>query len=116
MKVRLAYVSNSSSSSFCLMGIKIPCNYSELWDRFYTDRRTLGLRLELESGMDDLGEDSCVIGFSPEKMRPEETLTEFKERILSEILLLPEDLRDQLGLPEDMTVDKLKWIKDQGHD
>lgn len=116
MKVRLAYVSNSSSSSFCLMGIQVPCNYSELWDRFYTCRRTLGLELELERGMDDLGDDSCVIGFSPEKMRPEETLTEFKERILSEILHLSEDLKDQLGLTEDMTIDKLEWMKDQGRD
>lgn len=101
MKIRSGYVSNSSSSSFCLLGIYMPENFDE--DKFYYG--TSKTFLEICNGIDKyLGND--IIGVNPAEMQDNETLIQFKERICQEF--------KKYGI--DVKTDELNWFIDGGYE
>ena len=101
MKIRTNYVSNSSSSSFCILGVNLINFFPEIEkgekdiDDIINDiERKMRLRnsissdrskISIEHGLGDYYEEDYFIGVSPEHMKEEETLKEFKERICSEL-------------------------------
>lgn len=114
MKIRNGYVSNSSSSSFCILGVELP-GYSEISgnvgnltrDRYdeIKDGAFDG-DLTMYSGIADYSEESTFIGKYPSSMKDDETLLEFKERILKEI--------NSIGF--EFTINDIAWYVDGGYD
>ena len=104
MKVRLGFVSNSSSSSFCLLGIYLPENFSE--DDFYDilDNKAFQTILYIENGIYNYY-DQKIIGVTPDRMKEDETLAQFKERICQEF--------KKFGL--DVKSSELGWFIDGGY-
>lgn len=79
MKIRQGFVSNSSSSSFCVLGVLITDEQYDMADSIpYKDRI-----LNTHCGIND-GDDSKYLGFDPYKMDENETLSQFKDRIVAE--------------------------------
>ena len=74
MKVRTGFVSNSSSSSFCIVGVTF--NNEEA----APDISDTHLHMEYAISEDDW----VVVGLPPDKMEDEETLLEFKQQIAAE--------------------------------
>lgn len=84
MKIRDGFVSNSSTSSFMIMGVSYDrdeimttFNVEDSYDvceKFDT--------LDVEFGYEC---DYAAIGLSPEKMKDDETLLDFKNRIVEEL-------------------------------
>lgn len=102
MKIRSCFVSNSSSSSFCILGIRLPENFDE--DSFYKNNKIDKKFLEFEYGIYNYY-DQYFIGVNPEQMKNDETLIQFKERICQEI--------KKLGI--DIKPDELNWFIDGGY-
>lgn len=96
MKVRQGFVSNSSSSSFCILGFtakdgeEIGYNKSEL--------------LRDENAISEW-DDTRYIGAWPESMKDDETLLQFKTRIIEEL--------KKFGIERE--VKDLGWITDGGY-
>lgn len=87
MKIRASFVSNSSSSSFCIVGLYLD-NKSELQDRFGVDHLNHikfpeDIKNKLETYSPE-GEDGWI-GISIFYMKEEETLLQFKHRSLAYI-------------------------------
>lgn len=102
MKIRSGFVSNSSSSSFCILGVEVDNEtYDKVSDLPYKERTST--TLDAQSGISY--EDVYYLGYSPEKMGEEETLSQFKDRIVSEAA--------KLGI----IIEKknLSWITDGGY-
>lgn len=93
MKIRTNYVSNSSSSSFCIMGVAMPVK-----EAFNTIRKALAIADDDIDAWDlmctfakefDIGwaegiaiyEDQIVFGWDATYMKDDETLKEFKDKI-----------------------------------
>jgi hypothetical protein len=72
MKVRLGFVSNSSSSSFCIFGIQYEKTYDE------AEEKVQGTGLQVHSGPYD---DGCFVGIDWSNIKDDETGLQFKERI-----------------------------------
>lgn len=84
MKVRNGFVSNSSSSSFCLFGIEAPSgeDYDSLEEKIDKSK----MKLEFHSGISDYSDDSYFIGLTPTAMKDDETLLQFKQRIVDALI------------------------------
>ena len=91
MKTRLGYVSNSSSSSFCIVGI-----VTELDGDFKRDKddcdydcdfvECICQNLDFHRGIYDYGDGCWIIGKSITNMKDDETLASFKKRIFQELV------------------------------
>ena len=102
MKIRSGFVSNSSSSSFCILGVSVT---SEQYDKVNSVRysnRTSDT-LDAHCGISD--DSSYYIGYYPGKMKDDETLSQFKDRMIAAFT--------DVGI----TVDKkdIDWITDGGY-
>ena len=101
MKIRTNYVSNSSSSSFCILGIVV--DYNEVG---YVDTDDLD-DITSYTGIDNYSEEDLIVGAAPNRMRDDETLLDFKKRILEQL--------HQLGF-KDTKLEDLDWHIDGGMD
>jgi hypothetical protein len=100
MKIRQGFVSNSSSSSFCILGVSVDNDtYDKVDSILFKDRI-----LDVESAINDY-DDSKYIGLNPSKMKDDETLGQFKDRIVSEAA--------KLGII--INKDEIDWITDGGY-
>ena len=130
MKIRAGYVSNSSTSSFCIVGVK--CGelyfnadmelfrsklegigfekpdvdmmglpellinlYHHLFGKSYHD---MFGDLEIVNGISEYNGD-VIVGLDISRMRDDETLAQFKERVLSELQKI-----GYLGIARDMEI------------
>ena len=94
MKIRAGYVSNSSSSSFCIVGIAVYSGeLGELFDlkEEYDDYHYYDFVKENLKGMDshrgieEYSSDSVIIGKHIYAMNDDETLGNFKEGIFEQL-------------------------------
>jgi len=90
MKVRTNYVSNSSSSSFCIVGVAIDSDdMGEFFDGFNPDEDELYEFLEgsltgeltFHRGLGEYSEDTYVIGTPIQAIKDEQTFKEFKQQV-----------------------------------
>lgn len=74
MKIRIGFVSNSSSTSFCVMGILEESAVIDDEERENLEKN--GIRVD---STDEFG-DWYVLGLSIEQILPDETMNDFKTR------------------------------------
>ena len=107
MKIRLNYVSNSSSSSFCIFGYKVDKdNLPENVDLNEIDNMEDLQLVEVFNGLQDY-QDETFIGAEIYKMKDEETLKEFRYEILNEV--------HKIGF-KDASINDIKLYQDCGWD
>jgi len=102
MKIRTSFVSNSSSTSFCIYGISTSSSKD--------------LPTEVETTLNDLGlncyyepyNDTIYIGMSLTKIKDNETFAQFKERV--------EKIFAKSGLPKETISGKYEVIEDSWYD
>jgi hypothetical protein len=102
MKIRTGFVSNSSSSSFCILGKSIS---QELYNKIEGRLDASYNGLITKCAINDW-DDSKYIGMNPNKMNNDETLIQFKQRIVLEINKLTD---------EPVNINDLEWITDGGY-
>lgn len=103
MKIRQGFVSNSSSSSFCLLGVNLREGVSdEVYDKVYKSDW-----LDIEEGLEDI--EGVVIGISPNRMLENKDVT---VRMVLDSLVF--ELNKCLDTP--VTVDDIRVYSDQGYD
>ncbi len=93
MKQRFGFVSNSSSSSFCIVGIIINNGeLSNLFDggeEYYNDYYEFACNclngLDEHYGIDNYAEDSVIVGKKITKMKGDQTLNDFKKEIFEQL-------------------------------
>jgi len=96
-KYRSGFVSNSSSSSFCILGKEVS---NEIYEKIGDSDST---KLKTESSISV--EDVYYAGAHPEDMKDDETLSQFKQRIVSGF--------EAENIPS--TVSELSWHTDGGY-
>lgn len=86
MKKRLGFVSNSSSSSFCIYGIEIA--YSEIAELLKIEEEQISDTLDrLEIVIEnDYENESAYFGLSYSDLRDDETGAQFKQRALEALI------------------------------
>jgi hypothetical protein len=75
MKIRHGFVSNSSSSSFCIFGTFVEGNQEDL------EEKATDVGLEVEWGDPNSSLDGLYVGLSPGKMGANETRKQFEDRV-----------------------------------
>jgi hypothetical protein len=93
MKIRKGFVSNSSSSSFCILGVQRDCGSLK------------GTDLESHSGIGEYCEDDRFVGLPPTDMKDSETLLEFKNRVVAQLASVGIEAR----------AENLNWYIDGGY-
>lgn len=98
MKIRSGFVSNSSSSSFCILGISFDSEdqIPETWSKHPS--------IKFEEACNEY-DDRIFLGMYPENMKDEETLLQFKERIAQALT--------EGGIPTKS--EDLHWFTDGGY-
>lgn len=105
MKRRAGFVSNSSSTSFCIFGVII----DDAWDDDIENviwRDESGSSLIVERGVDEYYNTNFV-GVDPNEIKNSETFGEFKIRVAKNISKV-------VGV--DVSIDSLKYYTDGGRD
>ena len=74
MKIRQGFVSNSSSSSFCILGVVRDSDFDEPFDE--------PEGLYKRWGISDYNEEDSIIGLEPESIKEDETISAAKDRIV----------------------------------
>lgn len=115
MKVRLGFVSNSSSSSFSYLGITFNDLKDKIKEEFKDDYDFLEEKvgweskdtfISYESGIDNYYDD-YVVGVSVDNLKEDETILEAKTKIANEINKV---------LGTDITAKDISFHTDGGHD
>ena len=78
MKIRNGFISNSSSTSFCIYGAKIPGNEA---DKNYKKIEEMGLSYHQYC---QESEDS-IVGGTPETIKDDETGKQFKDSVVAKL-------------------------------
>ena len=81
MKIRLGFVSNSSSSSFCIWGIYIDRDDHENFEQFEDTIEQLGLEIHSTPW------DSYAVGRSFSSIKDDETGAQFKQGLADKLTL-----------------------------
>lgn len=97
MKIRSGFVSNSSSSSFCILGKSVT---SEEYEKVYSAKSSI---LRAKNSISYEGDQYA--GACPESMKNDETLAQFKDRIINELK----------AVNISATPSELDWITDGGY-
>lgn len=100
MKIRQGFVSNSSSSSFCIFGIVLS-DFGCTWKR---DTSKLE-GLNYENGIGDYYEDDLIIGFHADKILKYEKVSKFKQDIVDKLKKIKPDI----------TIDDIECHTDGGY-
>lgn len=114
MKTRLGFVSNSSSSSFCILGAKFwreelekvlsledPDNAYANYE--YVKKLANKHGLEFASGLEKWGDDSYFIGLTPYQLNEDISINENRKIIKNKL--------EEVGLH----VDEIDWYVDAGY-
>lgn len=99
MKIRIGFISNSSSTSFCILGIYIGDNKEEE-GLILTKNNELHIKYGCMEG-----DDSIYVGLPPDTMKEDETLCQFRERVVNQ-------LKEKDSKYKNV---KLNWITDGGY-
>ena len=102
MKVRMGFVSNSSSSSFCILGAmigEIDDFNEDKFDEFAKKYPPLGYVCGIHDYYDQV-----IIGISPDQINENETIKEVKERLL------------KILQKYDPSIQEVDWFIDGGYD
>jgi hypothetical protein len=105
MKIRQGFVSNSSSTSFCLLCINSKEKFDIDIDEDGLEEKFANSDLDYEYAVE--GYDAQYIGMSPYQMKDDETLLQFKQRIVDEF-------KNKLDLTIEVT--DLDWEVQGGYD
>lgn len=101
MKIRNGFVSNSSSSSFCILGFSIDSDLAKKLDNSLTGETPLCVAHAISS------EGVQYVGMYPESLGEDETLNGFRERIVVEIKKYAPELEVEKS--------NLSWVTDGGY-
>ncbi len=90
MKIRMGFVSNSSSSSFCVVGKIYEDEKNELYNKFDEMIYDLNENNEIDpslvtcQGISNYY-DSIILGMEIENIQDNETMSQFKQRVLEQV-------------------------------
>lgn len=100
MKIRAGFVSNSSSSSFCVVGYELPSDI----DIEEIEGKVNKNGLEITYGISD---DYTVVGKSIEEINDDQTMLDYKKEILKKI---------RECIDENISINDINIIIDGGYD